>query len=784
MRAFLRTTTAGPLSALATVSTCLLLALQAGCGNVDRNTLAPLPASPSATIAGSAHAAGGAGLQGVVVTLEAIDGDVSASVQRTISQLGSSAKSLKAGVSPLGSAAVATPSRSAVTDAGGRFAFTNVSPGTYLMTGIAQNHIAGVARSTVKPLASPSAVETTFVDIAMMPTGKFYGTVTLENATNHQSTVVYVDGSSYVAVTNAAGAYLIEGVPVGNWTVRGTHPGYLDRSVNGSIGAAGDSLPLASFQLPLNSNIPPTANPAAPTSPVAHTLTGLSGSASDADGSIVRYEWDFTNDGTFDYTSPSTASTTHDYGTSGTYTAKLRVTDNDGAIGLAVVTVNVVDGVFVSATGNDGNPGTYDQPVQTIGMGFTLAGIFNRTYIYIATGTYNETPSFPVGTEVRGGMTTGTTWTQTLGNYSIVNVGTTPATVSGANIATRVSGLDIRASNQVTAGATSIAVSISNSTSALLFYDCKFTAGNGAAGISKSPGASGGHASGAPGQAGGIGGVPGGGNGGGGAGGGGPGSNGGFGTTGGNSCGGSNSGGNGGNNVQCSNGGTGGNGINFCPAVDGSNGAALSSFGQTVSGVWNPAAGNNGVNGQGGAGGGGGGGGGGSSSNGFCPANGTGGAGGGGGGGGGYGAGGAGGNGGGASFAVFLYNALPSFTNCYFTSKNGGNGGNGGSGGLYGNPGSGAGGATGTGTSTIGGTGGTGATGIRGGGGGAGGGGAGGITACLGLAGISGGTFDSNSYTVGLPGNGGTGGVHPVTFVQAPTGLTGSASQTVTLSGN
>lgn len=777
MRRFHRRKHVNPLAAIATVSTCVLLVLQAGCGNGNQNTLAPLPSSPSATIAGLAHAQDGSGLQGVVVTLEATDGGVSASVRRAIRESGTSARSLKVGVQPLGSSALAGPSRSAVTDAHGRFAFPDVSPGTYLLTGIAQNHIAGVVRATVKPFGS-TAVDTTFVDIAMMPTGKFYGTVTLENATNHQSTVVYVDGSSYVAVTNGAGAYLIEGVPVGSWTVRGTHPGYLDRSVNGSITAAGDSLPLASFELPLNSNIPPTASPGVPTSPVAHTLTGLSGSGSDADGSIVRYEWDFTNDGTFDYTSPSTASTTHDYGTPGTYTAKLRVTDNDGAIGLAVVTVNVDDGVFVSATGNDGNPGTYDQPVQTLGTGFAIAGIFNRKHIYIATGTYNETPFFPVGTEVRGGMTTGSTWTQTPGNYSIVNVGTSPAVISGANTAMLVSGLDIRASNQVTPGGTSIALSISNSSSALLLTDCKFTAGNGAGGMSKSAGANGGHASGAPGQSGGVGGIPGGGNGGtGGAGGGGMGSSGGPGL-------GCNSGGFGGSTFSCAPGGAGQNGLNSCTPGDGPNGATLPNGGQTVGGVWNPAAGNNGANGAGGAGGGGGGGGGNTTTGTFCGNVGTGGIGGGGGGGGGFGAGGDGGDGGGASFAVYLYNALPTFSLCYFTSKNGGNGGNGGSGGLFGNGAGGASGVAGTGAPNSGGTGGTGATGIRGGGGGAGGGGAGGITACVAYAGVSGGSYDSNSFTTGVPGNGGTGGVHPVTLVQAPTGPAGSASQTVTLPGN
>ena len=74
MRLFLRRTHARPLSAIATASTCVLLALQSGCGNVDRSTLAPLPSSPSATIAGSAHAPGGSGLQGVVVTLDGTTG--------------------------------------------------------------------------------------------------------------------------------------------------------------------------------------------------------------------------------------------------------------------------------------------------------------------------------------------------------------------------------------------------------------------------------------------------------------------------------------------------------------------------------------------------------------------------------------------------------------------------------------------------------------------------------------------------------------------------------------
>jgi len=59
----------------------------------------------------------------------------------------------------------------------------------------------------------------------------------------------------------------------------------------------------------------------------------LDGSGSyDPDGSITKYEWDWTNDGTYDYSeSPGDGKATHTYGSQGTYTAKLRVTDNKGA---------------------------------------------------------------------------------------------------------------------------------------------------------------------------------------------------------------------------------------------------------------------------------------------------------------------------------------------------------------------------------------------------------------------------------------------------------------------
>ncbi len=782
MRRSPRTPSPSSRTTLAYAAIVLLFALQSGCGKANKNMFEPLvPPSTGVVISGLAHAQGGDELQGVVVTLEAMDGGVSASVYQAMRSKGLTGPALRTGAqqSLAGthglSAALATPSRATVTDARGRFAFDGVPSGAYLLTGVAPNHLAGIVRTTVPPF-SATAAETTVVDIAMMPTGKFYGNVTLENATNHQSTIVYVDGSSYVAVTNAAGNYRIEGVPVGNWTVRGTHPGYLDRSVTGSIAAAGDSIPLAAFQLPLNSNISPVAAAINPTSPVSHVPANFSGSGSDDDGTIVRYEWDFENDGTFDYSSPSSAATTHAYSTSGTYTAKLRVTDNQGAIGLDAITFNIVDGVFVSSTGNNADPGTYDQPVATLAQGLVLASSLSRRYVFISTGTYAAAPTFPGNLEIRGGYTPGTTWTRTAGNYSVFNSGLLPALVVNVSVPTLVSGVRVVASNQISPGASSIALRVLNSTSAVQFVDCQFAAGSGGNGSNSVAGVAGGNASTGSGQSGGAGGLPGGGNGGAG-GGGGIANNGGPGASGGNFCG-SNSGGFGGTGFTCATGGTGGNGFNTCSSVDGTNGSTVSGFGTAPGGVWTPSPGNAGANGLPGAGGGGGGGGGGQFTGFLCGVNANGGPGGGGGGGGGFGTGGAGGMGGGASMAVLLYNSSPIFTSCTFTTSSGGAAGAGGNGGGFGLGAFGAGGLPGQ---TGAGPGGNGAIGIRGGAGGGGGGGAGGVSIGIAVTGTSGPSIIGASYTIGFGGSGGAGGFHPVTAVQAPAGPTGATANVVSL---
>jgi len=47
-------------------------------------------------------------------------------------------------------------------------------------------------------------------------------------------------------------------------------------------------------------------------------------------GTIVLFEWDFDGDGTFDFSSPTTANTAHFFATEGLYYPRLRVTNSDG----------------------------------------------------------------------------------------------------------------------------------------------------------------------------------------------------------------------------------------------------------------------------------------------------------------------------------------------------------------------------------------------------------------------------------------------------------------------
>jgi hypothetical protein len=70
--------------------------------------------------------------------------------------------------------------------------------------------------------------------------------------------------------------------------------------------------------------------------PVEFVMAGY-----DPDGIVVLFEWDYDGDGAFDESSPSSLTTYQVYVDPGTYTATLRVTDDEGAIGTDDRTITV-----------------------------------------------------------------------------------------------------------------------------------------------------------------------------------------------------------------------------------------------------------------------------------------------------------------------------------------------------------------------------------------------------------------------------------------------------------
>jgi PKD repeat protein len=139
-----------------------------------------------------------------------------------------------------------------------------------------------------------------------------------------------------------------------------------------------------------------------PTNPAENENIYFNASESeDPDGDIVSFDWDF-GDGT----SGTGKTVTHQYGSSGSYTVLLKVTDDDGNIDTASQTVSVGDNqnpvasffftpsnpvvnqvIQFNATDSNDPDGTIEEYQWEMGDGTTLYG-YIITYQYSSSGTY------------------------------------------------------------------------------------------------------------------------------------------------------------------------------------------------------------------------------------------------------------------------------------------------------------------------------------------------------------------------------------------------------------
>jgi PKD repeat protein len=105
---------------------------------------------------------------------------------------------------------------------------------------------------------------------------------------------------------------------------------------------------------------PPTVDAGANVTAEVNTPAQLQGSgkSNNDNGRITKYEWDFENDGVWDYSDPSTAKVKHTYTVVRSYVAKLRVTDEHDQTATDTTNVNITAKPNTPPTANAGDDQT------------------------------------------------------------------------------------------------------------------------------------------------------------------------------------------------------------------------------------------------------------------------------------------------------------------------------------------------------------------------------------------------------------------------------------------
>lgn len=175
------------------------------------------------------------------------------------------------------------------------------------------------------------------------------------------------------------------------YTVAGSYQARLRVTDNGGLSAVSTITIIVSAT---GTNISPTAViNATPLSGAAPLDVQFSAAgSSDSDGSIVSYEWDYNGDGVYNANTGTVQTANHTYTVAGTYSARLRVTDNGGAVGLASITITVTGGATAPTVSLGASPSSGNAPLTvTLTANASLAGgsITRYQWDFQNDGTYD-----------------------------------------------------------------------------------------------------------------------------------------------------------------------------------------------------------------------------------------------------------------------------------------------------------------------------------------------------------------------------------------------------------
>ena len=202
----------------------------------------PLPEAQSTStatggITGQAKFVNAASHQGILITAEATSGLQTRSIASRMR----------------GAAVAMAIAAQASTDSNGLYTLTGLPVGTYTVSASSKDSLEKAVTTSVTVVAGKDVTAT---DLNLTPTGQVAGSATLNGAvTGNLGIIVYVAGTSFAAMTDDGGSYVISSVPAGSgYVLVASMDGY-DSALTTVTVAAGETITVAPMNL--TPHVPP-----------------------------------------------------------------------------------------------------------------------------------------------------------------------------------------------------------------------------------------------------------------------------------------------------------------------------------------------------------------------------------------------------------------------------------------------------------------------------------------------------------------------------------------------
>ncbi len=192
-----------------------------GCNISTESPVQPGDGLSTGDITGYAYFINNTDHSGITITAEKVVGITTASVEKSIADRMLSPKTIAA---------------QATTDASGSYELNGLEVGMYTIYASSMDSLEKAVTTNVQVIAGQKSIAD---DLNLTPTGSIYGKATLDGAgSGNLGIIVFIAGTSYMAMTDDSGDYTINYVPAGSdYTLVASMEGYADDSTDVSVTA-------------------------------------------------------------------------------------------------------------------------------------------------------------------------------------------------------------------------------------------------------------------------------------------------------------------------------------------------------------------------------------------------------------------------------------------------------------------------------------------------------------------------------------------------------------------